>query len=146
MLGLPILGLVLFVILKSKKLRLFRGHLYSNAVKIVLFISDVQYFVSMKLCRTVGSIHLLKITGTLTPENVKLKRNILWDIIELDWKEVNMTLNGNKINLPKSVTIKFRDKFKIRCIVKRGPLFFHIMFKQGLTWFTLASNNPQETV
>ena len=55
-----------------------------------------------------------------------------------------MTLNHNKINLPKSVIIKFRDKFKIRCIVKREPLLFHIMLKQGLTWFDLASNNPQE--
>ena len=54
--------------------------------------------------------------------------------------------HGNNINLPKSVTIKFRDKFKFRCIVKREPLLFHIMLKQGLTWFTLASNNPQETV
>ena len=61
---------------------------------------------------------------------------------KLDWKEVNMTLNGNKINLPKSVTIKFRDKFKIRCIIKREPLLLHIMLKQGLTSFTLASNNP----
>ena len=91
-----------------------------------------------------GSIHLFKITGMLTPENVKLKRNILWDITELDWKEVNVTLNGNEIN-QKSVTIKFRDKFKIRCIAKREPLLFHIMLKQGLTWFTLASNNPSET-
>ena len=54
-----------------------------------------------------GSIHLFKIMGILTPENVKLKRNRIWDIIEIDWKKVNMTLNGNKINLPKSVTIKF---------------------------------------
>ena len=93
-----------------------------------------------------GSIYLFKITGMLTPENIKLKRNIIWDVIELDWKEVNMTLNGNRINLPKSVTIMFTDKFKIRCIVKREPLLFHIMLKQGLTWFTLASNNPQEAV
>ena len=57
-----------------------------------------------------------------------------------------MTLNGNNINLPKSVIIKLRDKFKIRHIVKREPLLFHFMLKQGFTWFTLASNNPQETV
>ena len=57
-----------------------------------------------------------------------------------------MTLNSNKINLPKSVTITFRDKFKIKPIVKREPLLFQIMLKQGLTWFTWASNNPQETV
>ena len=54
-----------------------------------------------------GSSHLFKITGTLTSEDVKVTRNIIWDIMQLDWKEFNMALNGNKINLPKSVTIKF---------------------------------------
>ena len=68
---------------------------------MMLFISDTQYYVLLKLCRMAGSIHLFKNIGTLTPENVKLKRNIIWDVIELDWKEVNMTLNGNRINLPK---------------------------------------------
>ena len=91
------------------------------------------------------SIHLFKITETLTPENVKLKWNLIWNIIELDWKDV-VTLKGNKITLPKSVTIKFQDKFKIRHIVKREPLLFHIMLKQGLTWLSMASNNPPETV
>ena len=47
-----------------------------------------------------------------------IKRNILWDVIELDWKEVNMALNGNKMNLPASVIILLKDKFKIRHIVK----------------------------
>ena len=52
----------------------------------------------MKLSRRAGSIHLFKITGTLVPENVQLKQNFIWDIIELDWKEVNVTLNRNKVN------------------------------------------------
>ena len=92
------------------------------------------------------SIPLFKITGKLTPENVTLNQNIIWDIKELDLKKVNMTLNCNRIYLPTSVTIKFKDKFKIRHIVKREPLLFYIMLKPGLTWFTLASNNPQKTV
>ena len=53
-----------------------------------------------------------------------------------------MTLNSNKINLPKIVMIKFRE---IRCMMKREPLLIHIMLKQGFTWFSLASNT-QETV
>ena len=120
--------------------------MFSNAVKIMLFISDTQYYVPIKLHRTTGSKHLFKIMGTSTPENVKLKRNIIWDVTELYWKEVNVTLDGNRINLPNSVTIKFRDKFKIRYTVKREPLLFHILLKQGLSWFHLASNNPQEAV
>ena len=60
----------------------------------MLFISDVQYYVPIKVCKTVESIHLFKITGMLKPENVKLKCNCIWDII--DWNEVNVTFNGNK--------------------------------------------------
>ena len=40
----------------------------------MLFISDTKYYVPIKLCKTGGNIHLFKITGTLTPENVKLKQ------------------------------------------------------------------------
>ena len=32
-----------------------------------------------------------------------------------------MALNGNKINLLKSGTVKLRDKFKIRHIAKENP-------------------------
>ena len=116
MLVISILGKVIFI-LNARKLKLFRGHLFSNAVKM-LFILDAQYYIPIKLCRTTGSIHLFKITGQLHPEHVKLKRNISWNINEIDWKEVNVTLNGNKINLPASVIIPLRYKFKIRCTVK----------------------------
>ena len=73
MLGISSLGLVLFVVIKLRKLKVFRGHLFLNAVKIMLFIWDTTYYVPIKLCKTVGSIHLFKITGTLTSENIKLK-------------------------------------------------------------------------
>ena len=63
-------------ILNAKRLKLFRGHLFSNAVKIMLFISDAQYYIQVKLCNTAGSIHLYKTTRKLTPEHIKLKRNI----------------------------------------------------------------------
>ena len=58
-----------------------------------------------------------------------------------------MTFNSNKINFPKSVTIKFRGKFKLRHMMKREPSLCHIMLRQGFNWFTLASNGPStETV
>ena len=119
--------------------------MFPNALKIMIFISDVQSYVPIKLCKTAGSIHLFKIAGMLKPENIKLNWNYIWDTLEIDWKEVNVTFNSNKINLPKIVMIKFRDKFKIRQMMKREPLLSHIMLKQGLACFTLASNT-QETV
>ena len=56
-----------------------------------------------------------------------------------------MTFNDNKINLPRVVTIKFQVKIKIRCLMKKEPLLFHLMLKQGITWFTLTAGT-QETV
>ena len=139
-LGLVILGIMIFIVINARKLKLFRGHLFSNAVKVMLFISDAQYYILVKLCRTAGSIHLFKITGKLTLEHIELKRNMIWYIIEIDWEEVSMTFNKNKVNLPTSDIIPFRDKFKIRCIVRQEPLLLHVMLKQGMTWFSLVSN------
>ena len=88
---------------------------------------------------------MFKIIGTLKPENIKLNKNYIWDTLEIDWKEVSGTLNDNKINLPRVVTIKLQDKIKIRCFMKKEPLLFHLMLKQGITMFTLATGT-QETV
>ena len=63
----------------------------------------------------------------------------MWDVIEIDWRPVAITLNGNTINLPGSVIIPFRDKFKIRRIIKSRPLLLHLMLKQGQTWYPLSN-------
>ena len=98
-----ILGLILFVIMKLRKLKLFRWHLFSNTVKhLCLLLFDTKYYVPIKLCTTSESIHLFTITGTLTSENIKLKQNKMWVIIKIYWEEVSMTFNWNKFDLPKS--------------------------------------------
>ena len=80
----------------------------------MISISDVQNYVLFKLCKTAGSIHLFKIIGTLKAENEKLIKNYLWDTLEIDWKEVTVTFNGDKIDLPRVVVIKLQDKIKVR--------------------------------
>ena len=139
-----IFGLVMVATLHYRKSKMCWRWIFSNTVKII-FISDVQYYVPIKLCKTAGSIHLFKITDMLKPENVKLKWNCIWNTLEIDWKEVIVTFNINKVNLPRSVTIELRDKFRIRCMMRKEPLLFQVMLKQGITWFTLASN-IQETI
>ena len=97
----------------------------------MLFISDLQYYVLVKLCKTAGSIHLFKIAGMLTPDKVKLNKHYIWDILEVDWKEIKVTFNGKVINLPKSIMIKLWDKFKVRHMMESQPILFHAMLKQG---------------
>ena len=117
----------------------FRKYRYSNTIKIMLFILDIKSYVPLKLCKTSGSIHLFKLNGSIIKENITLHKNTIWDIIEVDWRPVTITLNGNVINLPGSVIIPFRDKFKIRRIMKSRPLLLHIMLKQGQTWYPLSN-------
>ena len=69
-LALTTFSLVMVAILHYRKSKLCRGHMFSNAVKIMIFTSDVQYYVPIKLCKTAGSIHLFKIVGTMKPENI----------------------------------------------------------------------------
>ena len=112
-----IIGLVVFAILQVRRIKLCRGQLFLNVVKIMFFISDVQYYVPVKLWRTAGSIHLFKITGRLTIDKVRLNKHYVWGILEVDWSEIKVTFNGKVINLPKSITVKLRDKFKVRCMM-----------------------------
>ena len=98
----------------QKILSFCRGHKFSNIVKIVLFISDVQHYIPIKLCKTSGSLHLFKITGTLTSEDIKLNRNYFWDTLEINWDKIKLVFNSNEINLPKLVTIKIKDKIRVR--------------------------------
>ena len=135
-----ILLCVLFLTIeKLYRMPIFRKYHYSNTIKIMLFISDIKSYVSIKLCKTSGSIHLFKLTGSINKENIMLHKNTLWDVMEINWRLVIITLNGNVINLPGSVIIPFRDKFKIRWIIKSRPLLLHLMLKQGQTWYPLSN-------
>ena len=108
------IGLIIFAILQLRRIKLCRGQLFSNIVKIVLFISDIQYYILVKFCKTAGSIHLFKIMGKVMVDKVKLNKHYVWNILEIDWSEVKVTFNGKVIDLPKSITIKIWDKFKVR--------------------------------
>ena len=71
-------------------------------------------------------------------DKVKLNKHYGWNILEIDWSEVNVTFNGKVINLPKSVMIKMWDIFKVRQMIGNQPLLFYLMLKQGLNWFALT--------
>ena len=47
--------------------------------------------------------------------------------------------NGNEINLPKIITIKIQDKIRVRRMMNRESQNFHIIIKQGITWYNLET-------
>ena len=94
---LMLLGTVFIVTSKIRKSNLFGGHFFSNVTKVILFILDTQLYVPLNLCEIAGSMHIFRRRGRLTPECIKFKRNWILDILEIDWKDVKVTLNGNKL-------------------------------------------------
>ena len=123
---------------KLRKSSFFKGRLFSNNTKILLFISNPHSYVPIKLCRVAGSIHLFRIRGRLNPDNVKLKKNWIWDVLEIDWSDISITLNDNEIDLPSSVIIAFKERYRARRLLRKHPLLFYVMLKQGKTWFSLV--------
>ena len=65
----------------------------------MLFISDIQNYVPIKLCKTAGSIHLFKIKGTLKSGDIKLDKNYLWDTLEIDWNGVTVEVVDIEVKL-----------------------------------------------
>ena len=137
-LSLILLGIMFLIIEKVHKMPIFRKYLYSNAIKILIFITNIKSYVPVKLCKTSGSIHLFKLMRSLQREDVSLHRNKVWDILEIIWKSITVMVNRNIINLPVSVIIPFRDKFKVRQVIRSRPLL-HLMLKQGQTWYPLSN-------
>ena len=138
------LGMLYLVTNKIRKTSFCKGRLFSNNTKILLFISNAHSYIPIKLCRVAGSIHLFRIKGRLKPENVKLKKNWIWDVLEIVWSDVSITL----INLPRSVIIPFRERYRARKLLRKHLLLFYIMLKQGRTWFSLVPEpiNPSITI
>ena len=101
------------------------------------FFSDIEQYVPVKLCKTAGSIHLFKLFGQLTPDQITLERKLLWDVVKIDWKEVFLTLNETIVYLPKSVIIPLRDKVRLRHIIRKRSLLLHVMLRRehhGMLW------------
>ena len=68
---LTVLSMIIVIFLHYRKSRLCRGYRFSNVMKIVLFMSDVQNYILIKLYKTSGSIHLFKIKGILKSRDIK---------------------------------------------------------------------------
>ena len=132
------LGMLYLVTNKIRKTSFCKGHLFSNNTKILLFISNAHPYVPIKLCRVARSIHLFQIKGRLNSENMKLKKNWIWDVLEIDWSDVSITLNDNEINLSRLVIIPFTERYRARRLLRKHPLLFYIMLKQGKMWFSLV--------
>ena len=53
---------------KLRKSRTLKGKLFSNTIKIKLFIADNQCYIPLHLNKMAGSVHLFKVHGMFIKE------------------------------------------------------------------------------
>ena len=126
---------------KLRKSKVFKGRLFSNTIKIELFVADNQYYILLHLNKMTGSVHLFKLHGMLIKENLTLK-NWIWDVLEIDWTDVYVIQNDKEINLPVTLVVPMYYKFKLRQLLRnsrRDSLNLYIMLKQRKSWFHLEN-------
>ena len=138
-----ILNLVIVVSLLLRNIKnsvFFWGQPFSNMVKIKLFLADTKSYVSLHLNQLAGNTHLFKLTGELSLENVTLKKNWIWDVLEIKWKNICIVLNNKEVHFPTTLLIPFIHKLKVRKpFGKRDLMHVYIMLKQRKSWYNLES-------
>ena len=92
---------------------MFQGHLFTNMVKINLFIADTQSYIPLELNRIAGNVHMFKLTGALLIENFILKEIWIWDALEVNWSNICITSNDKNVNFPRTLIIPLAYKLKI---------------------------------
>ena len=142
------LGIVtLMALAKLRKSRIFKGRLFSNTTKIKLFVPDNHCYIPLHLNKLAGSVHLFKLHSILTTENLVLKKNWVWDVLEIDWTDVYLLQDHKEINLPVTVVIPIYYRFKLRQLLrnsKKDTLHLYIMLKQRKSWFNLESTEHRQ--
>ena len=83
---LTIFGLVMVAILHYKKSKLCRGCMFSNVVKIMIFISGVQYYVPIKLCKTAGKNPSIQNNRHVKARKCKIKLKLHLGCLRNRWE------------------------------------------------------------
>ena len=109
-------------------------------VKIKVFLADTKSYVSLDLKQLARNIHLFKLTGELSLENITLKKNWIWDVLEIRWNDICIIPNYKEVHFPTILIIPFIHKVKVRKLFsKKDLLHIYIMLKQRKSWYCLES-------
>ena len=107
-----------------------------------MFIADNQCYIPLDLNKVADNVHLFKLHGMLIKENLTLKKNWIWDVLEIDWTDMYVLQNDKEINLPVTVVVPIYYKLKMRQLLRssrRDSLCLYIMLKQRKSCFNLQN-------
>ena len=68
------IGVAGFLITRAKKIKIFKGYLYSSTPHMIPFVSDVYRYVPLKINN---------ISGDLNIDTITVRRNFIWGTLEI---------------------------------------------------------------
>ena len=107
-------------------------------MKIKLILADTMSYVSLNLSQSARNTHVFKLMGEISPNNVILQKNWIWDVLEVKWGNTHITLNDREIHLPTTCLVPLIHKIKVRKLFNKINLMHvYIMLKQRQSWYNL---------
>ena len=125
-----ILGVTAFFMLTAKKFMICKGYLYFNAFKLMLLVSDIYRNVPIWISDISGDISSFMLIGTLKSDSVILRKNCIWNILDIDSSQIKVLIKNKAIRLLPVVPIQWIHKCKVRRIMNKSTLGFHMMIKK----------------
>ena len=137
--ALTLLIMAIVILLHYRKSKFCRGHRFSNIVKNSIVHLRCTALYTNKTLQDIRKSSLIQNHRHINIRRYKTKQKLLVDTLEIKWDKIKLVFNSNEINLPKLITIKIKNKIRVRRMMSREMQNFHIMVKQGMTWYNLES-------
>ena len=101
-------------------------------------MADTKSYVLLNLNQSARNAHLFKLIGELSSDKVTLKKNWIWDVLEIKWGNTHIILDNKEIHLPTTLLVPLIHKLKVRNLFdKRDLMHVNIMLKQRKSWYNL---------
>jgi hypothetical protein len=135
--AITIVGGIICLYKYCRKMTLLKGYRYRRACEMYLFLSCNNYYVPLKLRNTSGLSHMFSLNKSIHAQQITISKQILWDLLHIDWADLTVKLNGITVMLPHEVTIPLLDKIRVRRMLCEPDLVLHLMLKSGNNWTSL---------
>lgn len=120
------------------KLNWWRGTRFERTSTVYLFLCKGCYFVPVKILRTTAGLHVISSIGELGSDNLSLSKNLIWDVMNVDWSTIVVTIKDRPTLLPRSIPLLLKDKIRVRRMFSSKEVMkVHLMALQGKTWYNL---------
>ena len=115
-----VLGTVVICYALARFVRLmtwYRGYRYSRNCTFYLFVFCDHYYSPLKICPLRGHLQNYIIEDSGTDLELNLNKNWVYGTVNISWGDIQVLENQIPIKLPKSVTVRLRQKIKNRWMI-----------------------------